>query len=137
MNVGTLCMRRRSGIRSRNIFSGKKKEPGREAAEKSEVSGRSGSRKTRGKMSLRKFELEELNQTLQEALREAMAEKCRLYEENTRLQEAFESVCTQLVNQRKRCAQQRMQYQKLTDYVKRLHAWANEKGKSLKKQTEN
>ena len=71
-------------------------------------------------MSLKKSELEELNQ----ALRRATGENQKLYAQNARLQEALECVCAALQKQREQILRHRMRYQKLTDYVQRLHAWA-------------
>lgn len=87
-------------------------------------------------MSLKKSELEELNQTLCQVIREKtdevlklQAEILRLQGENARLQEALDRASAALLKLRKQFQLARQRYQKLTDYVKRLHAWASTKRK--------
>ena len=89
-------------------------------------------------MSLKKSELEELNQTLCQALRRATGENQRLCAQNARLHEALERVCAALHKQQEQILRHRMRYQKLTDYVRRLHAWAaatNRKGSGKNSET--
>ncbi len=132
MSTGTRCTRRFSDTpkKSTSTESGPARKTGGSSAG-TQARGANGSAKTQAKMSLKKSELEELNQTLCQALRRATGENQKLCAQNARLQEALERVCAALRKQREQILRHRMRYQKLTDYVRRLHAWAaaSRKGK--------
>ena len=71
-------------------------------------------------MSVTKAELVRINGQLQETIRLLLRESRVLQRENQRLKETL-SVSTERIEQMTR------RYGKLTDYVKRLHAWARSK----------
>ena len=64
-------------------------------------------------MTLRKSELEEINDCLQTALRAMKAENARLKQERQRLVASLEAASAQ--------------YRRLSDYIRRLRTWAEKR----------